>query len=146
VGVEIRVEERRARRIGVHSHIRGLGLDEKGRAIPVADGLVGQLKAREAAGIVVQMIREGRIAGRGILLIGPPGTGKTAIAVAIARELGEDTPFVAISGSEIYSSEKKKTEILMEAVRKLSASGSGRRELCTRVWSKILKFGERGTH
>ena len=106
------------RRIGAHSHIRGLGLDEKGRAKPVGDGLVGQREAREAAGIVVKMIREGRIAGRGILLVGPPGTGKTAIAIGIARELGEDTPFVAISGSEIYSSEVSKTEVLMQALRK----------------------------
>ncbi len=106
------------RRIGAHSHIRGLGLDEKGRARKVAAGLVGQTEAREAAGIVVQMIREGRMAGRGVLLVGPPGTGKTAIAVAIAKELGEDTPFVALSGSEIYSAEVKKTEILMHAVRK----------------------------
>ncbi len=106
------------RRIGAHSHIRGLGLDEKGRAKRVGDGLVGQVEAREAAGLVVRMIREGRIAGRGVLFVGPPGTGKTAIAIGIARELGEDTPFVAISGSEIYSTEVSKTEILMQALRK----------------------------
>ena len=106
------------KRVGAHSHIRGLGLDEKGRAKFIADGMVGQTEAREAAGIVVQMIREGKMAGRGVLIVGPSGTGKTAIAVGIAKELGEDTPFVAMSGSEIYSSELKKTEVLMQALRK----------------------------
>jgi len=104
-------------RVGAHSHIRGLGIRE-GEVLPIADGLVGQIEARRAAKIIVDMIKEGRMAGRGVLLAGPPGTGKTALAVAIARELGEDTPFVALSGSEIYSAEVKKTEVLMQAMRK----------------------------
>jgi len=69
----------RFERISAHSHIRGLGLDENLRAKDVADGLVGQKKAREAAGVIVKLIKSGKMAGRGILLAGPPGTGKTAI-------------------------------------------------------------------
>ncbi len=109
---------RPGRRIGAHSHIRGLGLDENGKAKFVADGMVGQVEAREAAGIVVEMIREGKMAGRGVLIVGPSGTGKTAIAIGIAKELGEETPFVSLSGAEIYSTELKKTEILMQALRR----------------------------
>ena len=37
--------------------------------------MVGQLHARRAAGFVLGMIREGKIAGRSVLLAGPPGTG-----------------------------------------------------------------------
>ena len=106
------------RRRGFHTHIRGLGLDENGRALFVGDGLVGQVKAREAAGIVVKMIKEGKMAGRGVLFVGPTGSGKTALAIAIAKELGEDTPFVDIDASELYSAEVKKTEVLAQALRK----------------------------
>jgi TBP-interacting protein len=104
-------------RVGAHSHIKGLGLKD-GKALPKADGMIGQLKAREAAGIIVELIKQGKMAGRAILLAGPPGTGKTAVAIAIAKELGEDVPFIAMSGSEIYSSELKKTEVLMQTMRK----------------------------
>jgi len=114
---EIR-EITRFERIGAHSHIRGLGLDENLKAKPVADGLVGQIKAREAAGVVVRLIKAGKMAGRGILIAGPPGTGKTAIAVAISKELGKDVPFVHVSASEFYSTEMKKTEALIQAIRK----------------------------
>ncbi|WP_456443791.1 RuvB-like domain-containing protein [Thermococcus sp.] len=105
-------------RVGMHSHIRGLGLDENGKALFMADGMVGQVKAREAAGIAVELIKRGKLAGKGILLVGPTGSGKTAIAMGIARELGEDVPFVQIAGSEIYSAEINKTEFLKETLRR----------------------------
>ncbi|MEM2214655.1 MAG: RuvB-like domain-containing protein [Candidatus Nezhaarchaeales archaeon] len=113
------VEERGPeRRLGLHGHITGLGLDEKLKAIHVADGLVGQEEAREAAGIMVELVKRGKRPGHGLLLVGPPGTGKTAIAVGMARELGRDVPFVSISGSEIYGSTLKKTELLTQAIRR----------------------------
>lgn len=105
-------------RIGAHTHIKGLGLDDNLRAVKVKDGMVGQEKAREAAGLVVRMIKEGKLSGKCIILAGPPGTGKTAIAVAISKELGENVPFIQMSGSEVYSTERKKTEVLIEAIRK----------------------------
>merc|ERR1719434_261107 len=58
------------------------------------------------------------MAGRALLLTGAPGTGKTALALGIAQELGTKVPFCPIVGSEVYSSEVKKTEILMENFRR----------------------------
>ncbi|XP_018579893.1 ruvB-like helicase 1 [Anoplophora glabripennis] len=108
----------KTQRISAHSHIKGLGLDENGFAIQSAAGLVGQEQAREAAGVVVDMIRSKKMAGRAVLLAGPPGTGKTAIALAIAQELGTKVPFCPMVGSEVYSTEIKKTEVLMENFRR----------------------------
>jgi RuvB-like protein 1 (pontin 52) len=84
----------------------------------VAAGLVGQENAREAAGIVVDLIRTKKMAGRALLLAGPPSTGKTALALAVAQELGPKVPFCPMVGSEVFSSEVKKTEILMENFRR----------------------------
>lgn len=79
--------------------------------------MVGQAAARRAAGVVVEMVKEGKIAGRAILIAGTPGTGKTAIAMGMAQALGTDTPFTAMAGSEIYSLEMGKTEALTQAFR-----------------------------
>ncbi|KAL5486707.1 hypothetical protein EMCRGX_G019223 [Ephydatia muelleri] len=108
----------KTQRIAAHSHVKGLGLDEEGTALPVSAGLVGQETAREAAGLIVDMIRSKKMAGRAVLLAGPPGTGKTALALAIAQELGPKVPFCPMVGSEVYSSEVKKTEVLMENFRR----------------------------
>lgn len=108
----------KTQRIAAHSHVKGLGLDENGFAIQSAAGLVGQEQAREAAGLMLDQIRAKKMAGRAILLAGPPGTGKTAIALAIAQELGSKVPFCPMVGSEVYSSEIKKTEVLMENFRR----------------------------
>lgn len=108
----------KSQRIAAHSHVKGLGLDEQGFAIQTAAGLVGQEQAREAAGLMLDQVRAKKMAGRAILLAGPPGTGKTAIALAIAQELGSKVPFCPMVGSEVYSSEIKKTEVLMENFRR----------------------------
>ncbi|CAG7871766.1 hypothetical protein BRARA_F02462 [Brassica rapa] len=108
----------RVERIGAHSHIRGLGLDSSLEPRAVSEGMVGQVKARKAAGVILQMIKEGKIAGRAILIAGQPGTGKTAIAMGMAKSLGLETPFAMIAGSEIFSLEMSKTEALTQSFRK----------------------------
>jgi hypothetical protein len=68
----------------------------------------------QGAGIILNMIKEGKIAGRAVLLAGQPGTGKTAIAMGMAKALGEETPFAMMAASEIFSLEMSKTEALTQ--------------------------------
>lgn len=106
-------------RVASHSHVKGLGLSPEGIALQgAAGGLVGQEQAREALGLVVELIRSKKMGGRAVLLAGGPGTGKTALALAIAHELGPRVPFCPMIGSEVYSAEVKKTEVLMENFRR----------------------------
>ncbi|CAI7631803.1 unnamed protein product [Penicillium glandicola] len=108
----------RENRTAAHTHIRGLGLRSDGTPENNADGFVGQGSAREACGVVVDLIKSKKMAGRAVLLAGGPGTGKTALALAVSQELGTKVPFCPIVGSEIYSAEVKKTEALMENFRR----------------------------
>jgi RuvB-like protein 1 (pontin 52) len=112
-----------------------LGLDEHGIAIPSASGFVGQSDAREAAGLIVDLIWQKKMAGRAILFVGAPGTGKTAIALAISKSLGTNVPFCPMVGSEVYSSEVKKTEVLMENFRR--AIGIRIKEACD-IWEGVV--------
>ncbi|KAK4538614.1 hypothetical protein CDCA_CDCA19G4639 [Cyanidium caldarium] len=120
------------KRVSVHSHVRGLGVAADagelfpgggaasggGRREAPACGLVGQEGARAAAALLVDLIRSKKMAGRAVLLSGPPCTGKTAIALAVALELGRRVPFCPMQASEVYSSEVKKTEVLTEHFRR----------------------------
>eukprot|EP01091_Cochliopodium_minus_P000391 TRINITY_DN10370_c0_g1_i1.p1 TRINITY_DN10370_c0_g1~~TRINITY_DN10370_c0_g1_i1.p1 ORF type:complete len:472 (+),score=155.59 TRINITY_DN10370_c0_g1_i1:26-1417(+) len=119
--IKSKIEEKdvtRIERIGPHTHIRGLGLTDKLEVKDIAQGMVGQIKARKSAGIITKMVKEGKIAGRAILIAGKPGTGKTAIAMAMSQELGNETPFTMLAGSEIFSLDMSKTEALTQALRK----------------------------
>ncbi|KDR85904.1 hypothetical protein GALMADRAFT_235052 [Galerina marginata CBS 339.88] len=105
-------------RIGAHSHIRGLGLDDRLEPRTNSQGLVGQAKARKSAGVILKMVQDGKIAGRAILFAGPPSTGKTAIALGMAQSLGPDVPFTMIAASEVFSPSMSKTEALTQAFRR----------------------------
>ncbi|KAH0543930.1 RuvB ATP-dependent DNA helicase pontin [Glutinoglossum americanum] len=108
----------RENRTAAHTHIKGLGLRSDGYAEKVSGGFVGQAAAREACGVVVDLIKAKKMSGRAVLLAGGPGTGKTALALAVSQELGTKVPFCPIVGSEVYSAEVKKTEALMENFRR----------------------------
>ncbi|EDO17376.1 hypothetical protein Kpol_1060p32 [Vanderwaltozyma polyspora DSM 70294] len=104
--------------IAAHSHITGLGLDGNLQPLESSNGMVGQLKARRAAGVILKMVQNGTIAGRAVLVAGPPSTGKTALAMGLSKSLGSNVPFTAIASSEIFSLEVSKTEALTQAFRK----------------------------
>ncbi|KAI0235657.1 RuvB-like protein 1 [Massospora cicadina] len=104
----------KAKRVAAHSHITGLGLDGDGNAIPTAAGCIKFQGGRLCCGYDQMK----RMAGRALLLTGGSGSGKTAIAYAISKELGDKVPFCPMVGSEVYSAEIKKTGVLMENFRR----------------------------
>ena len=53
---------------------------------------------------------------------------QTALALAMAQELGNKVPFCPMVGSEVYSTEIKKTEVLMENFRRAIGGSSVQRE------------------
>ncbi|KAK0433498.1 TIP49 C-terminus-domain-containing protein [Armillaria borealis] len=94
--------------VGVHSHIHGLGLDDRLEPTANSQGMAGQARARKAAGMILKMVQEGRIAGRVILSALPSLTG-------IAQTLGLDVPFTTTAANEMFSLSMSKTKALTQA-------------------------------
>eukprot|EP00834_Sanchytrium_tribonematis_P004134 NODE_187_length_13529_cov_1.102606.p6 type:complete len:357 gc:universal NODE_187_length_13529_cov_1.102606:7656-6586(-) len=111
-------------RIGAHSHIKGIL------------GIVGQAKAKKALQVMLKMISKGHFSGKAILFAGPPGSGKTALATALANEV--NVPFVHVSGSEIYSLDISKTESLTQTLRR--AIGVKVKETSTVVEGEVVEI------
>ncbi|KAJ7125883.1 RuvB-like helicase 1 [Mycena filopes] len=80
-----------------------------GSAPSDGSGFIGQTNAREACGVIVDLIKSRKFSGRALLLVGAPGTGKTALALAVSHELAK-VPFCPMV--------VKKTEVLAEAFRR----------------------------
>lgn len=47
--------------IAAHSHISGLGLDDNLQPKENAQGMVGQLSARKAAGVILKWLKPGKL-------------------------------------------------------------------------------------
>lgn len=63
----------------VQSHIHELGIDDRLEPRANLQEMVVQAKAREAVGVILKTVQEGRIAGRVMSFTGPPSMGKTVL-------------------------------------------------------------------
>ncbi|KAE9407670.1 RuvB-like helicase 2 [Gymnopus androsaceus JB14] len=103
-------EATKMERIGVHSHITGLGLDDRLEPRPNSQGMVGQLRARKAAGVILRMLSPSSFSS--VVSTAPGLSGR------MAATLGPDVPFTSITASEVYSLSMSKTEALTQALRR----------------------------
>nr|XP_027193597.1 ruvB-like protein 1 [Dermatophagoides pteronyssinus] len=104
-----------------HSHVKGLGVNSNLEIeSSLVCGLVGQHESRISLALIEDLILSQKFSGRAILLAGPPGTGKTALALGLCKALGTKIPFCTVSPAELYSQEVKKTEVLNEYLRRVT--------------------------
>lgn len=100
-----------------HSHIRGIENREKLGLNEINTGLIGNFNCRKSAKFISELLKKKK-KSQIIIFTGNSGSGKTALAFAVAKEIGKDIPFQMVNGAEIQSSKKKKTLILSENCRK----------------------------
>ena len=93
-------------RLGSHVEIHEVAVGRRvGEGDGLADDVAGEDEAKESLAEIVDYLHNpskytdaGASMPKGILLVGPPGTGKTMLAKAVAGE--SNVPFFSISGSE----------------------------------------------
>lgn len=83
--------------------------------------MIGQGKARKAAGVILKMVQEGRIAGRSILIAGPPSTGKTAIAMGELTRMASLDP--EADGSHGADARKRRSLCHLDRIRSVLPGG-----------------------
>nr|UXY87093.1 RuvB-like protein 1 [Cryptomonas sp.] len=101
-----------------HSHIKGFDLKCTDFSGFLNSGLVGQTDARLSIHIVMDLIRKNRTSGQVFLITGGSGSGKTAIGLALGKQLGTSIPFSLVNGSEFCFLNSKKTNQLIQKFRK----------------------------
>jgi len=100
-----------------HSHIKKLESDIGDQCDGFNTGLIGINTSRDAAKMIANLIKKKK-GSQMLIFTGNMGAGKTALAFAIAKEIGHEIPFQTTSGAEIRSEKKSVTLLLRDYCRK----------------------------
>ena len=100
-----------------HSHIDRLYSQHKMNLLDKA-GIISQVNATESIQIIINLIKQNKMTGKVIIITGASGSGKTALGLALGKELGESVPFTIYNGSEFSFLHLNKTSRLIQSCRK----------------------------
>nr|UXY87579.1 RuvB-like protein 1 [Cryptomonas curvata] len=102
-----------------HSHINKLSFNSFYKTNSLGESsVIGQEKAKNCIRIIVNMIKQNKMAGKVVIVTGISGSGKTALGLALGKELGESIPFTFVNGSEFSYLNSKKIGQLFQSCRK----------------------------
>jgi RuvB-like protein 1 (pontin 52) len=99
-----------------HSHINGIGQSKYGVCNEFKTGLIGDNYSRNSFELLVDLIKKNK-EKRVIILTGASGSGKNALALSLAKEIGPNIPFYSLNSSEITSPSLKKNSIISQYSR-----------------------------
>jgi RuvB-like protein 1 len=102
-----------------HSHIDKLYFNQS--YIPnllKKSNLIGHLISKKSIRLIIDAIKQNKMAGKVIIITGASGSGKTALGLSLGKELGESVPFTIINGSEFSYLDLNKISELIQSCRK----------------------------